>query len=267
MAWLAEAAPRERRGELIGAALGAAIAGALFGPVIGAAAHASSPELVFSLVGVVGIGLFVWASATPGLASGEQPDLRRVARVLRSRKILGAAWFVALPSGLFGVMGVLTALRMDDLGASGVAIGAMFLVAAAVESALTPVYGRLSDKHGRRPPVIFGLAGMVLFAIALPLPHSALLLAAVVVAGVSIGAAFWGPAMAMLSDNAEAAGIGQGFAFAVTNLAWAGGQVAGASVGAGLADVTSDAVPYAIAGALCALTLVKVARGRRLAVP
>ena len=38
MAWLAGAAPREKRGQMIGSAMGAAIAGALLGPVIGVAA-------------------------------------------------------------------------------------------------------------------------------------------------------------------------------------------------------------------------------------
>ena len=38
LAWLVGAAPRERRGQLIGGAIGAAIVGLLFGPVIGGAA-------------------------------------------------------------------------------------------------------------------------------------------------------------------------------------------------------------------------------------
>ena len=47
LGWLIGAAPRERRGELIGSAMGAAIVGALFGPVLGAAADALGPEVVF----------------------------------------------------------------------------------------------------------------------------------------------------------------------------------------------------------------------------
>src|SRR6476619_8125375 len=46
-AWLLAAAPRERRGQLIGSALGAAIFGALFGPVIGAAAALEGRVTVF----------------------------------------------------------------------------------------------------------------------------------------------------------------------------------------------------------------------------
>src|SRR5262249_59559918 len=39
LAWLATAAPEERRGELLGISLGAAAAGALFGPLVGAVAN------------------------------------------------------------------------------------------------------------------------------------------------------------------------------------------------------------------------------------
>ena len=49
MAWLAGAAPREKRGQMIGSAMGAAIAGALLGPVIGVAADLVGFELVFCI--------------------------------------------------------------------------------------------------------------------------------------------------------------------------------------------------------------------------
>jgi hypothetical protein len=73
--------------------------------------------------------------------------------------------------------------------------------------------------------------------------------------------------MALLSDSAETLGIGQWFAFGIVNLAWAGGQVAGSSGGGGLADATSDAVPFAIVAALLATTAgTLLLRGRRLGV-
>jgi len=49
-------------------------------------------------------------------------------------------------------------------------------------------------------------------------------------------------------------GVGQWFAFTLVNLAWGGGQVIGSSGGGGLADVTSDAVPFLCAAGLLALT-------------
>src|ERR687892_943010 len=45
LGWLIEAAPRERRGELIGTAMGAAVGGALFGPVLGAVAGAVGQDV------------------------------------------------------------------------------------------------------------------------------------------------------------------------------------------------------------------------------
>ena len=52
LGWLIGAAPRERRGELIGTALAAAVAGALFGPVLGALADAIGQAPVFGGVAV-----------------------------------------------------------------------------------------------------------------------------------------------------------------------------------------------------------------------
>src|SRR5207302_1154966 len=76
-AWLLAAAPRARRGELIGTALGAAVFGALFGPVVGAAA-ALSPLAgrVLDRRGVVlpvRISLAAGAALSLGLAFSPRP--------------------------------------------------------------------------------------------------------------------------------------------------------------------------------------------------
>ena len=61
----------------------------------------------------------------------------------------------------------------------------------------------------------------------LPWPESAWALGVLIVlAGPLIGILYT-PAMAMLSDGAERAGVAQGFAFALVNLAWATGQAVG----------------------------------------
>ena len=66
---------------------------------------------------------------------------------------------------------------------------------------------------------------------------------------------FWAPAMALLSDAAEDAGLDQALAFSISNLAWAVGHVLGAGVGGAVADATSDAVPYAALAVACAAHL------------
>jgi MFS family permease len=81
-------------------------------------------------------------------------------------------------------------------------------------------------------------------AATLPWPNTAWLLAALVIgAGITFGS-FWTPAMALLSDEAEARGLEYAYAFALINVAWAPGQALGAAGGGSLAQVTSDAVPY-----------------------
>ena len=49
----------------------------------------------------------------------------------------------------------------------------------------------------------------------------------VVAAGITFGS-FWTPAMALLSDEAEARGLEYAYAFALINVAWAPGQALGA---------------------------------------
>jgi hypothetical protein len=69
---------------------------------------------------------------------------------------------------------------------------------------------------------------------------------------------FWAPAMALLSDSSERAGLDQALAFSIGNLAWALGHVLGGGVGGALADATSDGLVYALLGAACAITLAGV---------
>ena len=94
----------------------------------------------------------------------------------------------------------------------------------------------------------------------LPWPESTWLLGVLIIlAGPAIGILYT-PAMAMLSDGAEAFGIAQGFAFALTNLAWGCGQALGDAGSGRLADATGDHVPYLILAAVSAVTLAFLAR-------
>ena len=98
--------------------------------------------------------------------------------------------------------------------------------------------------------------------LALPWPSSAWVLGGLVVVAAPLIGTLWTPAMAMLSDGAEAFGVDQGFAFALVNLAWATGQTAGAAGSARLADAAGDRVPYLVLAGACALTLAMLLRRR-----
>jgi MFS family permease len=258
MAWLVSAAPVERRGELIGSALAAAIVGVLFGPVLGGAATVVGDELVFSCVSVGAVALAVWAWSIPGVPPEPSPGVPAMLRALTRRDVLSGFWLFSLPAVFAGALEVLVPLRFDDLGASGAAIGAAFLVAAGFEAIVSAAAGRLSDRLGRLAPIRVGLAGAVVMAVLLPLPDTVVLLGAALVLVVCALGSFWAPAMALLSDASERAGLDQALAFSIANLAWALGHVLGGGAGGALADATSDALVYGLLGAACALTLLGV---------
>lgn len=261
LAWLIAAAPRERRGELIGIAMGAALAGALLGPVLGGAASLAGPAAAFAAVAAVGVGLAAWALTIPAFPPADDPQPLGVLReAARSREVISGIWLVSLAAFLLGVISVVAPLRLDELGWGAVGISAAFLVAAGLEGAMNPVIGRWSDRRGRLAPVRAGLFAAIAVSVVIPwvdLRWPYLLL--VVVAGVAYGVN-WVPGTALLSDGAERAGVDQGFGFALLNVAWAPANVVGAGLGGGLADVFGDAAAYLLAATLCLVTLVAVQR-------
>ena len=250
LTWLVGATPADRRGQTIGMAMAAAIVGALFGPVLGGVASVVGQAAAFGAAALVAIGLAVWAFFTAAPPPTRPQPLRVFIRALRNSRILLGVWFVVLPALLFGTMSVLAPLRLEELGFTAVAIGALWLCTAAVEATANPIVGRITDRVGRIGPMMVLALASAVAAAALPWPETAAVLALLVVAaGITFGS-FWTPAMALLSDEAEARGLEYAYAFALINIAWAPGQALGAAGGGGLAQLTSDAVPYlALAGA------------------
>jgi MFS family permease len=258
MTWLVSAAPPDRRGELIGSALAAAIIGVLLGPVLGGAATVVGPEVVFSAVSVVALVLAAWASRLEGVPPAPSAGLGAMLGALRRRRVLTAFWLFTLPALFSGVIEVLAPLRLDELGASGAAIGLIFLLTAAVEAVLSPLAGRLSDRRGRLMPIRAGLVGAAVMAVLLPLPNVTLLLGLMVVFTFAALGGFWAPGMALLSEASEEAGLDMALAFSISNLSWAVGHLVGSGAGGAIADATADAVPYAMLGVLCVVTLLGV---------
>lgn len=268
LTWLVSSSPAARRGELIGAAVGIGIGGALLGPVIGGAATITSPELIFTTLAAVIAGLGVVALMIPAPGPGRPDTMGDLIAAARAEPRLRAGiWFTVLPSILFGVFEVLAPLRLDVLGAGTLAIAVIFLICTAVEALMSPVFGRLADRRGPYPVARLGLAACIVMAVILPLPGSVVPYAIALVAACVAFGAPWVPASALLSAGADRQDLGQGIAFGLWNLAWGGGQAIGSAGGAGIAEVTSDAVPYLLLAGLCGLTLLAGALRRRAGAP
>jgi MFS family permease len=256
MGWLVSTTPSEQRGTTIGAAMSAALAGVLLGPVVGAIAQGVGPEIPFTVVGVFAALLALLALRMPAPPPVVAVVARPYATAWREARVRMGAWLVLVPALVFGTLEVLAPLALDRLGASGLAIGATFLVAAGVEGVAQVFAGRATDRLGRRAPIRFGLTGTLAFLVLVTVPDAAWLLAAVVVFGGVFAGIVNTPAMTVLADGVEGAGLEHGLGFAIVNLVWGGGQVLGAVGGAALAGATSDAVPYLALAVVCAGTLV-----------
>jgi MFS family permease len=259
--WLIAATPRERRGQAIGNAMGAAVFGAMFGPVIGAAAALAGRATIFTTLAAVSIALAAWTLQVEP-APAEKPSLSALGRALRERQFRTGIVLMALGSLLFGILGVLGPLHLAHAGWGAAAIGAVWLVGAALETVAAPVVGRLTDRRGPLAPTRVALAGAAAVSLGLAVGARPLFYAPLI----PLAAAAFGPlfttAFALFADGADEVGLAQGMGFGVMNAAWALGAVAGPAAGGAIASATGDWIPFVLAAALCAATLA-VVRPRR----
>jgi MFS family permease len=262
LAWLVSETPADRRGQTIGTAMATAIVGALFGPVLGGIASVVGQGPAFGVAGLIAIALAVWAALTHAPPPARPQPIAVFVRAVRNPRIVASVWLVLLPAMLFGTLAVLAPLRLEELGLTAVAIGSLWLGMAALEAVINPLIGRVSDRIGRFRPMRASALASATVAALLPWPNHSMVLAMLVfAAGLAFGS-FWTPAMALLSDEAEARGLDYAYAFALINLAWAPGHALGSSAGGALAELGSDAVPYLLLALTCLLTFALLWRSR-----
>ena len=272
LTWAIAVAPRERRGAVVGSVIGAAIFGTLLGPLLGVFAVAAGTAPVFSVVGAISLGLALWVARHPEPAAREAdaaetdaaPPRAPLATVIGNPALRLGAWLVVLEAMTIGATSALLPLRLSHLGASGLAIGATFLLASALSTVLAPLVGRATDRRGAARPIAIGLLLSALLIAVLPVPQGWLL--AAVVSVIVLGGpltALMIPAVSMMTESAERAGVTIVLATTIVNLGYAIGETTGAPVAASLSTATSDSVPLLGLSVLMLLTLgwVRAARG------
>ena len=259
LAWVALDAPRDRRGQALGTVFGVAVFGFVVGPMFGGIAAHVGIRPAFVAISLVAAALAA-ALALADAPHSEQQRPGAILRALHDRVFVGGLWLNTLPALFFGAMDVLVPLRLDKAEYGALAIAAVFVVAGLVEVALNPIVGRVSDQRGRLLPVRVALAASIVVAVAFSAATEPLLVAVLVVAASVTFGGFYTPAMALVADRSDRAGLPQGIGFGVTSTAWATGAVLGPAIGGALANAFGDAVPYLACGGLCALTLLATSR-------
>jgi MFS family permease len=259
--WLLAAAPVERRGAMIGNAMGAAVFGALFGPVVGAAAVGIGRATVFSVLAGLSV---VLAALTLRLVTvpGQQASTSMLQRAFSNRDFVRGLGLMSLASLLFGILSVLASLRLAHLGWGAGAIGAVWLIGAAIEAFESPALGRLSDRLGPMRPVRVALGMGAVVSVALAMEPGPVLFAPIVVAASASYGALFTPAFALIADGAEQASLVQAMAFGMMNAAWAVGAVVGPAAAGVLANATGDWIPFLLAACVC-LGMLPLVRERR----
>ncbi len=270
LTWLIAAVPVARRGAAIGGAIGAATFGTLLGPVLGTLAEAIGPGIAFCATGAVSLALAAWAAshsepARTGQGSGDRPA-RPIAAQLRAAMAAGGfsmgTWLIMLDAIFFGAAGVLLPLRMAHLSIPGWAIGATFVAASALSTALSPLIGRGVDRHGAVRTMTTGLLIGVPLVAVMMLPHNPAVLvplAVIALGGPMTAAAI--PAVSLMTGATERADVTLIIATTSVNLAYAIGETIGSPVAATLSTLAGDLVPLLLIAALMALTLVVARRG------
>ena len=255
LAWLVASVPAERRGQAIGTAMGAAVFGTLIGPVLGAIADFAGTRATFTGLAAVVVAILLAATRYP-VAVAEPQRLRAALPAFREPRLLAGLWVTILPALLFGTFALIVSFRLHDAGWRSSAIAAVFLGAAALETVMNPLLGRLVDRRGHLVPIRAALVTSIGFALALAWVSTPAGLVPLAILGALAFGAFYAPGMAMISQSAERAGLAQGIAFGVMNGAWAVGNVIGPAAAGALSQVGSDATPWLLCAGLCAATFV-----------
>jgi predicted MFS family arabinose efflux permease len=263
LTWVIATTQRSRRGEVLGSVIGAAVFGTLLGPMLGTLAVAVGTKPVFTAVGLLALALSAWVLSHDDPGHPSPGPRTPIAKLLRSRALTLAVWLVMLEASTMGATNALVPLRMSRLGASGVAIGATFLLAAGLRSLLAPFAGRFSDRREATLPIVLGLLAAAPLMVLMPLPHSAWGLA--LLTTIALGGpltAYLIPAVSLLTESAEQLGVALSVATTLFNLAYAIGETVGAPAAADLAQITSDAIPFLVVAALMVLTIPVVSAQR-----
>ena len=152
----------------------------------------------------------------------------------------------------FGIIIPLLPFYAETFGASPLVIGLLFAVFSLCQLVAAPALGDLSDRYGRRPILIFSLAGTVVSFVMLALAHSVtMLFAARIVDGLSGGNI--STARAYVADITEPKDRAR--AYGIIGAAFGLGFILGPALSGVLAQISVTAPIWAAAG----ITLVATA--------
>jgi MFS family permease len=247
-AWLAAAAPPQRRVAVLGGVATFAGLGLMVGPAFSGLLSEhfglGSPFLVMAAVSAaVTLGLILQPSSGAAAVAPVFGSLRALLRERHGASVLGLMFFVG---ALGGIVNLLVPLRLHHDGLGAGSIGLAFTVTTALFVLTSVQIARL----GNRVPLLAasGAAALALgAALLLPvLAGSALLLIVFLFLRAPLWSVISTISNPLCAHGAELAGVGTGFGLALMNLCWAAGNLIGPLAGGALAGAVGDRPVFAL---------------------
>ena len=155
----------------------------------------------------------------------------------------------------FGIIIPVLPFLAEKVGGSPTELGWLMAVYSLMQLFFAPMWGRISDRIGRKPIMVIGIAGLAISFFIMAMANSLWVLFVARIIGGILSSANMPTAMAYVADitTPEERGKGMGIIGAATGL----GFIFGPAIG-GIFSKTSLTSPFYIAGAVAVLTLVFV---------
>jgi len=150
----------------------------------------------------------------------------------------------------FGIILPILPFYAQSMGASATHLGLLFAIFSLMQFIFSPIWGRYSDKVGRRPVLILGLLGMALSFVLFGLARALWMLYAARMLGGLLSSAVLPVTMAYVADSTLEGQRGRGMG--LMGAAMSLGLIFGPGLGGFLGEL-SPALPFFVAAALTLL--------------
>jgi DHA1 family multidrug resistance protein-like MFS transporter len=155
----------------------------------------------------------------------------------------------------FGMVMPIMPFYVESMGASATELGLLVAISPFIQLVASPVWGSVSDRHGRKPVLVVGLLGYGISMLLFGLSTELWMLFAARGVGALLSAATMPTTMAYVGDSTtdKERGGGMGMLGAAMGL----GMVLGPALG-GILATESLSTPFFLTAAVCLVTLVLV---------
>jgi multidrug resistance protein len=207
------------------------IAGPLVGGFLADAFGYHSPFYAIAGACLVGGVITLFLQEDHHLVKQETSMLRQLVPLLRKRTVALACVITLVTTVGFGLLEpILPIYLKKNFKMSPADIGLVFGVMMLAYAVTSPLVGRLSDRVGRKPPILFGLA---LTAVLMPFLAVFKNVVAIFILMAALGATlvmFETPTLPLITDTLEGE-AGYGTAFGMVNFFWSLGYAIGPLIG------------------------------------